>query len=105
MIQSLIQQTAYAFVAALMILGAIMMLGIGLGNRERLREKHIDVYAWAIILPVTAIGTLYFGLVGAFTLTETIQLLVLLLLFSLCTDWSKIRKDKPSTVAEVEENV
>ena len=64
MIQSLLQQAAYAFTAALLILGVLMMLGVGLGNREKFKDRNLDVYAWAIILPVTAIGVLYFGFVG-----------------------------------------
>ena len=94
MIQSLLQQTTFAFIAALFILGAVMLLGVGLGNREKLMDRHIEIYAWAIILPVAAIGVLYFGLVGAFPASDTVISLGILLFFALVTDWSKIRKDK-----------
>jgi hypothetical protein len=94
LIQSLLQQTAYALIAALLILGVLIMLGVGLGNREKFRDRNIEVYAWAIILPVTLVFTIYFYLEGAFTLNETIIMSGLLLFFSLWIDWTKLWKSK-----------
>ncbi len=94
LMESLLENLLLAFVGAIAILIVIILLGVGVGYRDEIRRRGVDIYARVVITPLLLFASVYLYLQGVLTPDTLFIAVVWLLPVILCTDWSRLGATK-----------
>lgn len=97
--QVLFERLLVAVIGAIAIIIVMIIFGVSIGYREEIERRNLDTYVKVTIIPLFILATIYLYMTEQ--LSSDIFFLALIWLFTiiLCTDWTKLRRNRISESA------